>query len=95
MASYWFLCPPVCDVVAMSTKADVEGFLCLPNVLLSALPTFNQIDHVPTVACLAGGCSTYVEGLFCGRTSEVGAHLDIAAGEAVSSATRAASNGWL
>ena len=85
----------MCDVVAMSTKADVEGFLCLPNVLLSALPTFNQIDHVPTVACLAGGCSTYVEGLFCGRTSEVGAHLDIAAGEAVSSATRAASNGWL
>ena len=25
MASYWFLCPPVCDVVAMSVEADVEG----------------------------------------------------------------------
>ena len=51
------------DVVAMSIKVDVEGRLCLPNVLLSALPAFNQVDHVP---CLAGGCSTYVEGLFCG-----------------------------
>ena len=45
MASYWFLCPPVCNVVAMSVEADVEG--CLPNVLLSALLTFNQVDHVP------------------------------------------------
>ena len=42
MASYWFLCPPVCDVVSMSVEADVEGVLCLPNVLLSALPAF---DH--------------------------------------------------
>ena len=59
MASYWFLCPPVCDVVAMSIEADVEGVLCLPNVLLSALPAFDQVDHVP---CLSGGCSMYVEG---------------------------------
>ena len=25
MASYWFLCPPVCDVVAMSIEADADG----------------------------------------------------------------------
>ena len=42
MASYCFLCPPVCDVIAMSVKADVEGVLCLPNVLLSALPAFGS-----------------------------------------------------
>ena len=65
MASYWFLCLPVCDAVAMSVEADVEGFLCLSNVLLSALPAFDQVGHVP---CLAGGCSTYVDGLFRGRT---------------------------
>ena len=58
MASYWFLCPPVCDVVAMSIE---EGVLCLSNILLSALPGFNQVDHVP---CLASGCSMYVEGCF-------------------------------
>ena len=94
MASYWFLCPPVCDVVAMTVEADVEGFLCLSNILLTALPAFDQVDHVP---CLAGGCSTYmyVEGLFPGRTSEVGARLDMAAGEAASGTTRVASTGWL
>ena len=92
MASYWFLCPPVCDVVAMSVEADVDGVLCFSNVLLSALPAFDQVDHVP---CLTGGCSTYVEGLFRGRTLEVGARLDMAAGEAVSGATRVASTGWL
>ena len=32
-----------------------------PNVPLTALPTFNQVGHVPY---LAGGCSTYAEGLF-------------------------------
>ena len=68
MASYWFLCPPVCDVVV---KVDVEGVLYLPIVLLSALPAFDQVDYVP---CLAGGCSRYVEGLFRGHTSEVGAY---------------------
>ena len=76
MASYWFLCPPV----------------CLPNVLLSALPAFDQVGHVP---CLADGCSTYVEGLFRGRILECGAHLDMAAGEAASGATRVASTGSL
>ena len=90
MASFWFLCPAVCDVVAMSIEIDVEGFLCLPNILLSALLAFNQVDHVP---CFASGCSTYVEGLFRGRTSEVGARLDMAAGEAASGAT--ASTGCL
>ena len=79
----------MCDVVAMSIEADVEGFLCLSNVLLSALPAFDQVDHVP---CLASGCSTYLEGLFRGRTSEVGARLDMASGEAASGATRV---GWL
>ena len=69
MASYWFLYLPVCDVVAMSIEADVDGFLCLPNVLLLVLPAFDQVDHVP---CLAGGCSMYVEGLSRGRTSDPG-----------------------
>ena len=92
MASYWFLCPPVCDVVAMSIETDVEGVMCLPNVLLSALPAFDQVDHVP---CLSGGCSMYVEGLFRGRTSEVGACLDKVAGEAASGTTRVVSTGWL
>ena len=81
MASYWFLCPPVCDVVTTSVEADVEAFFVSPNVLLSALPAFDQVDHVP---CLAGGYSTYIEGLFRDRTSEVGARLDMAAGEAAS-----------
>ena len=56
------------------------------------LPPFNQVDHVP---CLAGGCSTYVEGLVGGCTPNVGARLDEATSEAASSATRAASTGWL
>ena len=89
MASY---CPPVCDVIAMSVEADVEGVLCLPNILLLVLPAFDQVDHVP---CLAGGCSTYVEGLFRGRTSKSGARLDMAADEAASGATGATSTGWL
>ena len=55
MASYWFLCPLVRDVVAMSIEADVEGVLCLSNILLSALPAIDQVDHVP---CLAGGRSS-------------------------------------
>ena len=38
MASCWFLCPPVFDVIAMSNEADVEGVLCLPSVLIMALP---------------------------------------------------------
>ena len=61
MASYWFLCPLVCDVVAMSIETDVEGVMCLPNVLLSALPAFDQVDHVP---CLSGGCSMYIKVCF-------------------------------
>ena len=92
MTSYWFLCPPVCDVVAMSVEADVEGFFFVANVLLLALPAFDQVDHI---RCLAGGCSTYIEGLFRGRTSKVGARLYMAAGEAASGATRVASTGWL
>ena len=48
--SYWFLCAPVCDVVALSIKADVEGFLCLSNVLLSALPAFEIMFLVLQVA---------------------------------------------
>ena len=51
MASYWFLCPLMCDVVAMSIEADVEGVLCLPNILLLAI---DQVDDVPY---LAGGRS--------------------------------------
>ena len=65
---------------------------CLPNMLVSALPALNQVDKVP---CLAGGCTMYVEGLFHGRTSEVGDHLDMAASEAASSTTRVASTGCL
>ena len=61
-----------------------RGFCVSPNVLFSALPAFDQVDHVPR---LAGGCSTYVEGLFRGRTSEVGARLDMAAGEEASDTT--------
>ena len=38
----------------------MEEVLCLPNVLLSALPAFNQVHHVP---CLAGGCSMYGPGI--------------------------------
>ena len=37
----------------------------------------------------------YVEGLFRGRTSEVGARLDKPAGEVASGATGVASTGWL
>ena len=66
--------------------------MCLSNVLLSALPAFDQVDHVP---CLTGGCTTYVESLFRSRTSEVGAHLDMAASEVASGTTRVASTGWL
>ena len=84
----------MCDVVAMSIEADVEGVLCLPNVpvLLAALPAIDQVDHVP---CLVGGCSSYVEGLVRGCTLKSDARLDMAAGEAVSGATGATSTGWL
>ena len=73
MVSYWFLCPPVCNVVSMSIEADVEGVLCFSNVLLSALPAFDQVDHIP---CLAGSCSTYVEGLVDGCAPKVGTRLE-------------------
>ena len=46
----------------------MEGVLCLPNVLLSALPAIDQVDHVP---CLAGGHSSYVECLVSGCTSKM------------------------
>ena len=92
MASNWFLCPLVCDVVAMSIEADVEGVLCLSNVLLSAFPALDQVDHVP---CLAGGRSSYVECLVSGCTSKSGAYLDMAAGEAASGATGATYFHWL
>ena len=34
------------DVLAMSIEADVEGVLSLSNVLLSALPAIDQVDHI-------------------------------------------------
>ena len=89
MACYWFLCPPMSDVIVMSVEADVEGVHCLSNILLTALPAF---DDVP---CLAGSCSTYVEGLVGGCALNIGACLDVAAGEAASGATRTASTDWL
>ena len=92
MASYWFLCPLVRDVIAMSIEADVEGVLCLSNVLLAALPAIDQVDHVP---CLAGGRSSYIECLVRGCTWKSDARLDMAAGEAASGATGATSTGWL
>ena len=70
----------------------MEGVLCLTNVLLSALPAIDQVDHVPY---LAGGRSSYVECLVSGCTSKSGARLDMAAGEAASVATGATSTGWL
>ena len=82
----------MCDVVAMSIEVDVEGVLCLPNVLLSALPAIDQVDYVP---CLAGGRSSYVECLVSGCTSKSGARLDMAAGEAESGTTGATSTDWL
>ena len=66
--------------------------MCLSNVLLLAFPAFDQVDHV---FCLAGSCSTYVEGLVGGCDPKGGACLDVAAGEAASGATRTASTGWL
>ena len=63
-----------------------------PNVLFSALSAIDQVDHVP---CLAGGHSSYVEGLVRVCTSKSDARLDVAAGEAVSGATGATSPGWL
>ena len=48
----------MCDVIAMSVEEDVDGDLCLSNVLLSVLPAFNQVDHVP---CLADYCSTMLK----------------------------------
>ena len=74
VASYWFLCPLVRNVVAMSIEADVEWVLCLPNVLLSALPAIDQVDHVPY---LARGRSSYIEGLVRGCTLKSDARLNI------------------
>ena len=82
----------MCDVVEMSIEADVEGVLCLPNTLLSALPAIDQVDDVP---CLAGGRSSYVECLVSGCTSKSGSRLDMATDEAASGATGATSTGWL
>ena len=70
----------------------MEGVLCFSNILLSALPAFNQADHVP---CLAGSCSTYIEGLVGGCAPKVGSRLDVAEGEAASGATGTASTCWL
>ena len=57
MASHWFLCPPVCDIIATFNEANVAGVLCLSHVLLSVFPTFNRVNDIP---CFAGGCSMYV-----------------------------------
>ena len=69
MASYWFLCPPVCDVILMSVEADVEGVLCISNALLFALPAFDQVNHIPYHAV---GCNTYIEDLVVSCTLNVG-----------------------
>ena len=46
MSSYWFLGPPVQDVVAVSIQADVERVLRLAHILFVALPAFNKVDDI-------------------------------------------------
>ena len=74
----------------MYIEADVVRVLCLSNVLHSALPAIDQVDHVP---CLAGGHNSYVECLVSGCTLKSGARLYMAASEAASGATGITSTG--
>ena len=64
------------------------------SLQLSALPAFDQVDHVPSLQVYTGSCSCsmYVEGLVGGCAPNIGARLDVAADEAVYGTTR---TGWL
>ena len=70
----------------------MEGILCLSHVLLAALLALDQIDQV---LGLASRCGSYMEGLSSGCALDGGTCLDVVAGKAASTATRAASTGWL
>ena len=67
VGSYWFLCSILFDVTAVSVEVDMEGILCFSHVLLLASSAFNKIDDI---AGLAGGCSSYMEGLASGGANK-------------------------
>ena len=92
MGRHWFLCPPVHDVIMVSTQADVEWILHLSYILLMVLPAFNHVDGILS---LAGGCSSYSEGSSGCCTPEGGTCLDVAAGETVSGTVTVGSMSWL
>lgn len=92
MCCYWLLHPPMQDVAAVSVEADVEGVLCLPHVLLLALPALNEVDYI---LCLAGGHGTYVKEAAVGCAVDSGAFLDVVAGAASSAVTAPASSCWV
>ena len=78
MGLYWLLYPPVCNVVAMAIKADMKGILCFSHILLSALLPLDQVDQI---LGLASGCSSYMEDLSSGCTTDGGTRMDVVLGE--------------
>ena len=84
---YWLLSSLVLDVTAVSIEADLEGVLCFSRILLLASPALYEVDDI---ARLAGGCSSYMEGLVSGGTLKCFPSLNVLACEAPSVATRAA-----
>ena len=84
---YWLLSSLVLDVTAVSIEADMEGVLCFSYMLLLASPALDEVDDI---ARLAGGCSSYVEGLASGSTLKRFPSPNVLACEAPSVSTRAA-----
>ena len=65
VGGYWFLSSFVPDVPSMSIEADVEKVLGFSHILLLASSALDEIDDIVR---LAGGCTSYVEGLAWGGT---------------------------
>ena len=76
----------------MSIQADVEGVLSLANILLVALPAFDEVDDVPR---LAGGRGASVVASPGGCAPDGCSRLHVVAGEAASATTRTVSTCWL
>ena len=65
----------------------MEGVLCLSHILLLASPALYEIDDI---TCLAGGCSSYMEGLASGGAHKCLHGTDVLACEAMLVTTWAA-----
>ena len=73
----------------MSIEVDMEGIRCFSHILLLASPALDKIDDI---AGLAGGCSSYMEGLASGGANKCLPRTNVLASEATSVATWAPSS---